>query len=63
MRAFRREHILTTMEDLMSLAAPQPSSKRIERSALLSGIPSAQGLYDPRAERDACGVAFEKASE
>ncbi len=28
------------------------------RSALLSGIPSAQGLYDPRAEKDACGVAF-----
>ena len=35
----------------MSQAAPH-------RSALLSGLPSAQGLYDPRAERDACGVAF-----
>ncbi|HEU5331197.1 MAG TPA: glutamate synthase large subunit [Actinocrinis sp.] len=35
----------------MPQAAPRPS-------ALLSGIPSAQGLYDPRAEKDACGVAF-----
>ncbi|MBS2962699.1 glutamate synthase large subunit [Actinocrinis puniceicyclus] len=35
----------------MSQAAPH-------RSALLSALPSAQGLYDPRAERDACGVAF-----
>jgi len=23
-----------------------------------SGLPPAQGLYDPRQERDACGVAF-----
>ena len=35
----------------MSQAAPH-------RSALLRGIPQAQGLYDPRAEKDACGVAF-----
>jgi len=27
-------------------------------STLLSGIPTAQGLYDPRNEKDACGVAF-----
>ena len=29
--------------------APQPQS---------SGLPAAQGLYDPAFERDACGVAF-----
>jgi glutamate synthase (NADPH) large chain len=39
------------MEDPMSLAAPH-------RSALDCAIPAAQGLYDPRAEKDACGVAF-----
>jgi glutamate synthase (NADPH/NADH) large chain len=26
--------------------------------ALFSALPQAQGLYDPRAEKDACGVAF-----
>ncbi len=40
----------------MSQAAPHRHST--QQSALLSGIPAAQGLYDPRAEKDACGVAF-----
>src|SRR5947209_20123258 len=40
----------------MSQAAPHRLST--QQSALLSGIPAAQGLYDPRAEKDACGVAF-----
>ncbi len=46
----------------MSQAAPhRPAPKTPKTQSnpmLLGGIPVAQGLYDPRAEKDACGVAF-----
>src|SRR6185312_8423454 len=37
---------------------PVYSSSPQAPGALWRAIPAAQGLYDPRAERDACGVAF-----
>jgi len=34
------------------------ASSSPQAGALFSALPQAQGLYDPRAEKDACGVAF-----
>ncbi|MGH6654018.1 MAG: glutamate synthase subunit alpha, partial [Actinocrinis sp.] len=43
----------------MSQAAPHhPASEQPPGAVPMSAVPPAQGLYDPRAERDACGVAF-----
>ena len=38
---------------------PAPTTAAAAKSApLFSALPAAQGLYDPRAEKDSCGVAF-----
>ncbi|MFM8896014.1 MAG: hypothetical protein ACKOE2_11740, partial [Actinomycetales bacterium] len=34
------------------------ASQQLPPFAPASGVPAAQGLYDPRYEKDACGVAF-----
>ena len=37
---------------------PTSASPAGSRAPLFSALPEAQGLYDPRAEKDSCGVAF-----
>ena len=39
------------------IAAGQENARAV-KSAASGGLPSAQGLYDPRNEHDACGVGF-----
>src|SRR5271168_3147059 len=42
------------------LAGRAPCARPLEegRSPMSSGLPPAQGLYDPRYEHDSCGVGF-----
>src|SRR6185437_2072993 len=40
------------------LSEPRPSASEESRSLPFSAIPAKQGLYDPAAEADSCGVAF-----
>ena len=43
----------------VAAATPAAFAAPAEAAApLFSALPAAQGLYDPRAEKDSCGVAF-----
>ena len=42
----------------MAAATTAPAATTASAAPLFSALPPAQGLYDPRAEKDSCGVAF-----
>src|SRR5262245_61646410 len=52
-RRFDRSRYRTTLRRRIS-----PKQKIMNDYLVSSGLPPAQGLYDPRNEHDACGIGF-----